>query len=49
MKKKKIGKNGSAQTEGISRRHFLTSMGTGAAVAAATGNLAAETARSPKF
>jgi xanthine dehydrogenase YagT iron-sulfur-binding subunit len=48
MKKKKIGKNGSGQTEGITRRHFLTSLGTGAAVVAATGNLAAETAREPE-
>jgi xanthine dehydrogenase YagT iron-sulfur-binding subunit len=47
MKKKKIGKN-SDQTEGITRRRFLTSMGTGAAVAAASGNLAAETAREPE-
>ena len=48
MKKKKIGKNGTGQTEGITRRHFLTSLGTGAAVVAATGNLAAETAREPE-
>ena len=48
MKKKKIGKNGSGQKEGITRRHFLTSLGTGAAVVAATGNLAAEAAREPE-
>ena len=48
MKKKKIGKNGSDQTVGITRRHFLTSLGTGAAVVAATGHLAAETAREPE-
>jgi len=48
MKKKKIGKNAAEQPEGITRRHFLTSMGTGAAVAAATGPLAAETAREPE-
>jgi len=48
MKKEKIGKNGSGQTEGISRRHFLASLGTGAAVVAATGHLAAETAREPE-
>jgi xanthine dehydrogenase YagT iron-sulfur-binding subunit len=48
MKRKKIGKNGSGQKEGITRRHFLTSLGTGAAVVAATGNLAAEIAREPE-
>lgn len=48
MKKKKIGKNGSGQIEGITRRHFLTSLGTGAAVVAATGHLAAETAQEPE-
>jgi xanthine dehydrogenase YagT iron-sulfur-binding subunit len=48
MKKIKIGKDSSDQTEGITRRHFLTSLGTGAAVVAATGNLAAETAREPE-
>ena len=45
MEKEKTGKNGSCKTKGITRRHFLTTVGTGAAVVAATGKLAAETAR----
>jgi xanthine dehydrogenase YagT iron-sulfur-binding subunit len=48
MKKEKTGKNDSNRTKGITRRHFLTTMGTGAAVAAATGHLAAETTREPE-
>jgi xanthine dehydrogenase YagT iron-sulfur-binding subunit len=48
MEKKKTGKNGSDQANGITRRHFLTTVGTGAAVVAATGKLAAETAREPE-
>jgi xanthine dehydrogenase YagT iron-sulfur-binding subunit len=45
MEKEKNCKNGSCQTKGITRRHFLTTVGTGAAVVAATGKLVAETAR----
>ena len=48
MKKKKGSENGSGQANGITRRHFLTTMGTGAAVVAASGQLAAETAREPE-
>ena len=48
MKKKKGSENGSGQANGLTRRHFLTTMGTGAAVVAASGKLAAETAREPE-
>ncbi|MBI4764676.1 MAG: (2Fe-2S)-binding protein [Deltaproteobacteria bacterium] len=48
MKKKKTGAKRSDQTAGITRRHFLTTMGSGAAVMAATGGLAAEAAREPE-
>ncbi len=48
MEKKKGSENGSGQANGITRRHFLTTMGTGAAVVAASGQLAAETAREPE-
>jgi len=47
MKKKKTVDKRSDQTGGISRRHFLTTMGSGAAVVAATGGLVAETIREP--
>jgi xanthine dehydrogenase YagT iron-sulfur-binding subunit len=48
MEKKKTSKNGSDQAKGITRRHFLTTVGAGAAVVAATGKLAAETGREPE-
>jgi xanthine dehydrogenase YagT iron-sulfur-binding subunit len=47
MEKKKTGQNGTDKTKGITRRNFLTTLGTGAAVVAATGNLAAETVQGP--
>lgn len=48
MKKKKNSENGSGQANGITRRHFLTTMGTGAAVVAASGQLAAAPPREPE-
>lgn len=49
MKKKKTGTEVSKPSGGITRRHFLTTMGTGAAVVATTGGLAAEAAREPEI
>jgi xanthine dehydrogenase YagT iron-sulfur-binding subunit len=48
MGKKKGSENSSGQAKGITRRHFLTTMGTGAAVVAASGQLAAEPPREPE-
>ncbi len=48
MEKKKNSANGSGKTNGLTRRHFLTTMGTGAAVVAVSGQLVAETAREPE-
>ena len=42
MKEKKVCDNKTCKAKGITRRQFLTTMGAGAAVAAASGKLAAE-------
>ncbi len=41
MKEEKVGEKKAFKTKGITRRRFLTTMGAGAAVAAASGRLAA--------
>ena len=48
MEKKKTSEDDSGQTNGLTRRHFLTTMGTGAAVVAVSGQLVSETARGPE-